>query len=126
MNSTIRSSIELQLLDYEVRYRKLGDDLYFCVLPNGLTFDLLCSDNGTIQMWRFIDVAPSEKAGTRYVCSKANATLGIEIMDEGDVKLFTELQCTPQHNDFSQRFNKMMTGYFDMITQYEHRKSTDG
>ena len=126
MTSKMRSTIELQLLDFGVQYRKLGEDLYFCMLPNGITFDLLCGDNDTVQMWRFIDAAPSDKAGTRYVCSKANATLGIEVTDEGDVRLFTELQCTPQHNDFSQHFSKMMTGYFDMITQYEHRKSTDG
>ena len=126
MSNTVRSVIELSLLEFGVRYRKLGDDLYFCILPNGLTFDLSCSDYGTVQMWRFIGAAPSEKAGTRYVCSKANATLGIEVTDEGDVKLFTEFQCIPQRNDFSQRFSKMLTGYFDMITQYEHRKSTDG
>lgn len=126
MASSTRSEIELFLLEFGVRYRKLGDDLYFCMLPNGLTFDLLCSDHGNIQMWRFIDTAPLEKAGTRYTCSKANATLGVEVTDEGDVKLFTEFQCTSQIEDFSQDVNKILVGYFDMITQYERRKSTVG
>ena len=126
MINTARSLIELALLEFGIRYRKLGDALYFCILPNGLTFDLLCSDHGTIQMWRFIDTAPLVKAGTRYVCSKANATLGVEVTDEGDVKLFTEFQCIPQSSDFSQSVNKILVGYFDMITQYERRKSTDG
>lgn len=126
MASTIRSTIELLLLDFGVRYRKLGEDLYFCMLPNGLTFDLLCSDHGTIQMWRFIDTAPLVKAGIRYICSKANATLGVEITDEGDVKLFAEFHCVHQNNDFTQDINKILTGYIDMITQYERRKSTVG
>ena len=126
MNSTMRSTIELQLLDFGVRYRKLGEDLYFCMLPNGLTFDLLCGDNGTVQMWRFIDAAPSEKAGTRYICSKANASLGVEITDDGDMKLFTELQCVHQNPGCAQRIKKMMVGFLNMITQYESRKPTVG
>ena len=126
MNSTMRSTIELQLLGFGVRYRKLGEDLYFCMLPNGITFDLLCGDNGTVQMWRFIDAAPSEKAGTRYICSKANASLGVEITDDGDMKLFTELQCVHQTPGFVQRIEKMMVGFFNMITQYESRKPTVG
>ena len=126
MRNAVKSTLESILLDFGVRYRNLGDDLYCCMLPNGLTFDLICNDHSTIRMWRFIDTAPSEKAGTRYVCSKVNATLGVEITDEGDMKLFTELQCAPQTPDFVQRINKMMIGYFKMITQYESRKPTVG
>ena len=96
------------------------------MLPNGITFDLLCGDNDTVQMWRFIDAAPSEKAGTRYICSKANASLGVEITDDGDMKLFTELQCVHQTPGFVQRIEKMMVGFFNMITQYESRKPTVG
>lgn len=126
MTSKMRSTIELQLLDFGVRYRKLGEDLYFCMLPNGITFDLLCGDNDTVQMWRFIDAAPSDKAGTRYICSKENASLGVEITDDGDMKLFTELQCVYQNPGFVQHIKKMMVGFFNMITQYESRKPTVG
>lgn len=126
MSNTLKSTLELILLDYGVRYRNLGEDLYFCMLPNGITFDLLCGDNDTVQMWRFIDAAPSDKAGTRYICNKANASLGVEITDDGDMKLFTELQCVHQTPGFVQRIKKMMVGFFNMITQYESRKPTVG
>lgn len=126
MRNALKSTLELTLFDFGVRYRNLGDDLYFCTLPNGLTFDLWCNDHGTIRLWRFIDVDPLKKAGTRYIYSKANAALGVEITDEGDIKLFTELQYAPHAPDFVQRINKMLAGYIDMITQYESRKLTVG
>lgn len=126
MSNTVRSVIELSLLEFGVRYRKLGDDLYFCMLPNGLTFDLRCSDDGTLRMWRFVDSTPMAKSGTRFVCCRANAALGIEITDEGDLELFAEYQYNQRVLNAEQRIYKMLVGYIDVITHYESRKSTVG
>ena len=126
MINPARSIIELALLEFGVRYRKLGDELYFCMLSNGLTFDMICSDDGTIRIWRFIDSSLLIEAGTHYTCSKANATLGIKITDEGDVELFVEYRYGHKVPDIEQRIRKMLTEYINMITQYERRKSTVG
>lgn len=126
MANTIRSIIELALLEVGVCYRKLGDGLYFCMLPNGLTFDLMHSDGKTIRMWRFIDSAPLPKAGIRFVCCRANATLGVEITDEGEVELFAEYRYDRKSPDIEQRIRKMLAGYIDMIMQYKSEKQTVG
>lgn len=125
MSNTLRSVIELSLLEFGVRYRKLGDDLYFCMLPNSLTFDLVYDDN-IIRMWRFVDSAPLTKAGTSYIYCKANATLGIKITDEGDAELFTEYQYDRKVPNIDQRIRKMLKGYIDMIMQYKSEKQTVG
>lgn len=126
MINPARSIIELALLEFGVRYRKLGDALYFCILPNSLTFNLRCSDDDTLRMWRFVDSAPLDRAGTRFACYRANATLGVEITDEGNVELFAEYRYDHKAPDIEQRIRKMLTGYINMITQSERRKSTVG
>lgn len=126
MINTVRSIIEIALLESGVRYRKLGDDVYFCMLLNGLTFDLRCSDGDTLRMWRFVDSDPISKAGTRFVCCRANATLGVEITEEGEVELFAEYRYDYKSPDIEQRIRKMLTGYIDMIMQYKRAKQTVG
>lgn len=125
MSNTVRSVIELSLLEFKVRYRKLGDDLYFCILPNDLTFDLMYGDS-TIRMWRFVDSVPLIKAGTCFFYGKANATLGVEITDEGDVELFAEYRYDRKAPDIEQRIRKMLTGYIDMIMHYKSERQTVG
>lgn len=73
-----------------------------------------------------MDSVPVDKVDTRFVYCRANTALGVQITDEGDVKLFAAYRYDRKAPDIAQRTRKMLAGYTDMITQYESGKSTVG
>lgn len=123
MRQTVRSkSVEVVLDHLGINYREYpcrNGDLYFCTDPtSGLTFDLKYDEDGTIQLWRFVGVAPVPEATMRCeYCKPGNShsVIGIEITDEGDISFYAMQTFDKNGPDMNARINKMISGYVKLI-----------
>ena len=110
-------SVEVVLEHLGIKYREYpcrNGELYFCTVPNGLTFDLKYDEDGTIQLWRFVGTAPTPKAKMRCeYCKPGNphSVIGIEITDEGDVSFYAMQTLDKNGSDINARIDKMISGY---------------
>ena len=88
--TTIASNnIYYTLKKNNIQYRQFelkDENLFFCTLPNGLTFDILIKQD-EIKLWRFVGTTSVSKAGTKmeYHLPDKPYTFGFEVTDEGDI-----------------------------------------
>lgn len=108
-------------------YRKIdftNGSLFFCTMPNGLTFDLFAGTNGSIRLWRFIASVPIDKSGVRFMCRKPeypNMAIGFETTEEGDLSLFAEQTVDADDPKKEHRILKMIDGYSEMVSTMDFR-----
>lgn len=124
MNTTITQSV-LNYLNIEYRKSDFSSGrLYFCTLPNQMTFDLFEGTDRTIRLWRFIGVAPICKFGTKWECQKQEyplASIGLEVTEEGDLILYAEQTVDADDPQREFRIRKMVDGYSKMISTMDFR-----
>ena len=107
----VSASISQAALDrLHIQYRKLvlaSGSLFFCVLQNGLTFDLYEAHSGRIELWRFVGSMPAETKGTRCEyrpLENSHLAIGYEVDEEGNICFYTS-----RWNDNEESFSKRET-----------------
>lgn len=105
-----------------VHYKKLpcrDGEFYFCKLSNDLTFDLICEEDGTIRLWRFVGVTSLSKVGLRYEYRKPRypyTVIGIEVTDEGDISLYAEQTIAHNASRREVKIKHMIEAYISIIS----------
>lgn len=70
--------------------------LYFCRMPNHGIVDLFVGVRGNLRLWCFVGNESPAYAGTRMEFQgqgQPSLTTGMEITEEGDLRLYMEQQC---------------------------------
>lgn len=121
MAMTTTPNIETTLNSLDIEYRKINikdGAVYFCFSLNTDTFNLLAKNDGTIKLWRFVEIAPLKKANTKWEYRRSNnpyMAIGLEITDEGDVDFYAEQFIDMNAPEKDQLIRKMITGYSNII-----------
>lgn len=121
-NTENASIVETALRHLGIRYRRIclkDGILYFCSLPNELTFDLFMGSDGVIKLWRFVSSVPVSKAGMRCEYRRpdhSDTAIGFEITGEGDLCLYAEQKVDTGNLLRKRRIFRMIAGYSEIIT----------
>lgn len=119
-NASIIAEMALRRLDIPYRRSCLKDGiLYFCSLPNELTFDLFMGSDGIIKLWRFVSTVPVSKAGMRCEYRRPDhpdTAIGFEVTDECDLCLYAEQRIDADNPLRERRIFRMIAVYSKMIT----------
>jgi hypothetical protein len=116
-------NIETTLNSLDIEYRKINIKdgvIYFCFSLNTDTFNLFAKNDGTIKLWRFVGIAPLEKAITKWEYRRSNnpyMAIGLEITDEGDVDLYAEEFIDMNAPEKDHLIRKLITGYSNIISE---------
>ena len=123
MTNTENTSIaEAALYHLGIRYRRIclkDGILFFCSLPNELTFDLFMGLDGVIKLWRFVSSVSVSEAGMRCEYRRPDyldTAIGFEVTDEGDLCLYAEQRVDADNPLRERRIFRMIAGYSEMIT----------
>lgn len=98
--------------------------LYFCTLPNGLTFDLFAGKDGTIRLWRFVSTMPVSKAGTCLAYRdprRSHISFGFEVTEEGDLCFYAELAVDAGCQEKGDRIHNTIELYSALISEIDFK-----
>lgn len=122
MKNTVLSIEEvLQHLQIDYRVFPCREGwLFFCKLPeDNLTFDLQCSKDGTVHLWRFVSDTSNSKAGTRCEYRKPmeyHSAIGIEVTSDGETAFFVEKLVEDNDPDKEIHIKKIIKGYIALLS----------
>lgn len=122
MNTTNTTITQSVLGDLDVKYRKSAfsdGTLYFCTLPNQLTFDLFEGKDGSIKLWRFVGAVPISRAGMRceyHKPDRPDAAIGLEVTGEGDLCFYAQQRIAEDDLRKEARIRRMVNGYIKTVS----------
>ena len=121
MENVINEISQAVLWDLGIYHRKFSCEqgmLYFCSLPNGMTFDLLAGNDGTVKLWRFVADLPDQGSYIKWEYQNPDwrgLAVGLEITQEGDVCLYAQQQLAVQDPHSRGRLQAIIRGYMKMM-----------
>ncbi len=98
-------------------YITVKGTLYFCTLPNGLTFDLLCSNEGKVSLWRFVYRSKAHRLMSVCKLKKSCYKIELSITDDDYLNFSITQDLALENCQIKEEIFKLINDYSKMITE---------